>query len=418
MDITNIPLGVSDIRRSYSKSADLPVLNRFFEEDPVAIDGPTALLSRPGLRRWLSVGTGPFRGIYSQPGVFNDALFVVSGSGLYRINTNETVTLISGSIAGNPYNNVSMVATDAYLFIADGPTLWSYTDNSYAVGTYTASGAIANLDTVTIGTVVYRFTSGAVDTGAPAGTVANPWLVAMGANNTEALDNLAAAIEASGTPGLDYSLNLTAHPAINVVSFSSSGITIQAAVAGTSGNSIATTETGANTAWGAATLTTGGSTTFAQVTMPDGVGAIWVDVLASHVFVIPTQTNGFSGRFYWIEPAEYAIDPLNFATAERAPDPLYHAMTLGDHCWMFGVSTTEPWYATGDGAAPFQRVQGRVFDHGTWEGTPVKLGDSIIVADRDGNIWRIGDTAQRLSNHGIEQRIREAMAEEIKWSVA
>lgn len=416
-DTQNIPLGTSDINRSYSKSSEVPVLNRFFEQNPVGIDGPVALLSRPGLKRWLTLGSGPIRAIYSQPGAFDDALFVVSGSGLYRIDTDETTTLITNSIAGSPFNNVSMVATENYLFLADGPTLWYYTDNSYANGTLTASGAIANNDVVRLGSMYYKFTTGDVNTGSPAGTNANPWLVALGASNSEALSNLEAAIGATGTAGTTYSLTLTANTEATVTNTTSTTLNARALAAGTDGNSVATTETGANMAWGAATLTTGGSTTLQTITMPDLVGAIWVEVLASHVIVIPVQEGDMRGRFYWIEPAEVTIDPLNFATAERAPDPLYHAVTLGDHCWMFGKSTTEPWFATGDGTSPFMRVQGRVFDHGIWEGTPVKLGDSIIVTDRNGQVYQIGDTARRLSTHNIEERIRLGIADDIRWSL-
>jgi hypothetical protein len=84
------------------------------------------------------------------------------------------------------------------------------------------------------------------------------------------------------------------------------------------------------------------------------------------------------GRFYWIEPGEVSVDPLNFATAERAPDELFCCITLGDRTWFFGAATLETWYATGDGDAPFMRVQGLAFDHGAWEGTPVKIKDMIV----------------------------------------
>ena len=37
-----------------------------------------------------------------------------------------------------------------------------------------------------------------------------------------------------------------------------------------------------------------------------------------------------NGRFYWIEPGEHVIDPLNFATAERLPDPVLSVRAVGD----------------------------------------------------------------------------------------
>lgn len=410
MEITKVPLGLGDWRRDYSKSAAIPVINRFYETSPVISEGDSALLSRPGLKRWLSVGTGPFRGMYCQRGVFNDALFVVSGTGLYRINTDETVSLIGTSLAGNPNGFVSMVATDAHLFIADGTNLYYYTDDSYAKGTLTASGAISTGEQVRIGSVYYQFTSGSVDTGSPQGTAANPWLVALGGSTATALENLSAAILANGTSGTTYSTSLTKHSEVGVNSNSATTLVVQALDAGVDGNTIPTTETGVNLAWGAATLANGGTTAFSSITMPDGVGAIWVEVLASHVFVIPAQIDEKKGRFYWIEPAQITVDPLNFATAERAPDELYSCITLGDRIWFFGSGTLETWYATGDGISPFQRVQGMAFDHGAWEGTPVRIKDKIIAVDRDGSVWKISNQGvKKVSDHGVEQRVREAI---------
>jgi hypothetical protein len=53
-----------------------------------------------------------------------------------------------------------------------------YMENGFATGTIT--GTPANNDVVQIGGVYYKFTNGSVNAGAPAGTLANPWLVALG----------------------------------------------------------------------------------------------------------------------------------------------------------------------------------------------------------------------------------------------
>jgi hypothetical protein len=412
--LVNLPFVTSDWRRLLPQEVQLPLLNRYLEEDPTNIDGPTSLLARPGLKRWLNIGSGPIRGMYSQYGSFNDALFIVSGAGLYRVDKDETVTLLSASINGTPYNYVSMVATDTHLFVADGTTLWGYTDNGRSQGTLTSTGAITSGEQVRIGDIYYQFTSGSVDAGAPLGTSGAPWLVLLGASVPISLDNLAAAIEGSGTAGTDYSTALNPHTEVNVNSVSGTTLSIRALTPGVAGDSIVTTETGVNLAWTAGTLGEGGDTDFFQVDMPDTVGAIWVDVIASHVIVVVAEGNDMNGRFYWIEPAETEIDALNFATAERGPDPLYAAITFGDQFWLFGSGTTEPWYPTGNGDAPFMRVQGRVFDHGIWEGTPVKYKSAMLVVDRDGVVWDISGQVERISDHSIEQNIREAMAEQLK----
>src|SRR3546814_1160625 len=77
-------------------------------------------------------------------------------------------------------------------------------------------------------------------------------------------------------------------------------------------NTIATTETGASLAWSdGATLTGGGSAAVSQVYMPDDMGVIDVAVINSYVIVIPVQEDGYQGRFYWIDPGEIVVDPLN-----------------------------------------------------------------------------------------------------------
>jgi hypothetical protein len=74
----DIPLSRSDYFRGVAKEARIRTRNRYFEQNPVLTGKPATLIARMGLRRWLYVGAGPIRGVYSQPGSFNDAAFVVS----------------------------------------------------------------------------------------------------------------------------------------------------------------------------------------------------------------------------------------------------------------------------------------------------------------------------------------------------
>src|SRR3546814_18260491 len=105
-------------------------------------------------------------------------------------------------------------------------------------------------------------------------------------------------------------------------------------------NTIATTETGASLAWSdGATLTGGGSAAVSQVYMPDDMGVIDVAVINSYVIVIPVQEDGYQGRFYWIDPGEIVVDPLNFATAERSPAGIYGVVVFGDQFWLPGERT-------------------------------------------------------------------------------
>lgn len=275
--MARIPLGASVFERTVAQSPLVRLINRYFESDPTNQVEQAALLTRPALRRWLEVGDGPIRATYSQPGSFDDALFVVSNTNLYSVATDETIDSL-GSVSSNATGFVSMAATDTHLFIADGGVLSVY------------DGA-----------------------------------------------------------------------------------------------------------------------TVAAITTPDDVGIISVGHLNGYIICVVADGFDVNGRFYWIEPGEITIDPLHFATAERAPDPLWAVRVVGDQFWLFGTNTTEIWYATGDSTAPFQRIQGRLFDRGVWEGTDVQIKDRVIVVDTDGVVYAVGSQPDRISNNSIEQRIRESM---------
>lgn len=411
-----IPLGSNAYKREVAQDPEIKLINRYFEQDPTNQSEQAALLARPSLRRWITdLGTGPIRATYSQPGTFDDAIFAVSGYDLYRVDQDETTTLC-GTIDSTTLDSfVSMAATDdPFLFLCDGGTLWLYTDNGVASGTLTASGAIANNDTVKIDSIYYKWTTGSVDTGTPAGTAGSPWLVALGASNTEALSNLRAAINDSGGEGTTYSTALAIHSSVRATSSSTTTLSVAAISGGTGGNSISTTETGANIAWGGTTLSGGGTNSLTPVVTPDNVGIISVGYIASFVICVVAPGFNENGRFYWINPFETTIDPLNFATAERAPDPCWSVNVVGDQFWLPGAVTNEVWYPTGNELAPFLKLQARVFDRGVWEGTDVKVKDTVILVDRDGVVYSIGAGPVRISTHGIEERIRRAMNVQIQ----
>lgn len=410
-----IPLGRSDHRRSIAKQADIALVNRYFESDPVLTEDQVSLLARPGLKRWLEVGPGPIRKVYSATGAFSDALFAVSYNEFHRIDTNGTDTL-AGSITGaEARRSVSMTATGnigedpEYLFIADGAILWVYLDNGFARGVLTASGAISDTEQVRIADVYYQFTAGSVDAGTPDGTSSNPWLVALGGSTGATITNLFNAVNDTGAAGTDYSTALLENPDATAFNATSDQLYARARLPGAAGDGIVTTETGANLAWGAGTFQSGGSPSLTQVPMPGDVGAISVGYIGSFVIVVPAQGQGINGRFYWIEPGQTTVDALNFATAERSPDPIYEVVVFSDKFWLPGQSTTEVWYLTGDELVPMIRFQGVLFDRGTWEGTALQVKDSMIIVDSDGDVFQIAGGIQKISTPQIAERIRRAI---------
>lgn len=401
-----LPLGTSDFSRSVAGGPDIALINRYFEQDPTNTEDQVALLTRPGLRKWKTIGSGPIRNVYSQPGSFAEALFSPSGNTVYRIDPDETETNI-GTI-GTSSGGVSLTATDTYLFVADGASLKYYTTNDYARGTLTASGDVSAGENVVVGSVHYQFASD-VTVGTPDGTSGNPWLVSLGGSTSQALQHLFDAIGNTGIAGTDYSLSLTANTDATGDSVTATTMTVRAIDPGTGGNSVATTETLVNGSWGGTTLSGGGGSAFSTVTVPDNDGIISVAAIAQYVICVVAPSQEKNGRFYWIEPGEVTIDPLNYATAERSPDATSDAIVTGDQVWFPGQDSIEVWYPAGDPLIPFLRQQGRLFERGAWPGSVVKIGESMMLTDPTGNVWDVTDAPRLVSTPGIAQRIREAI---------
>lgn len=433
--MVNIVIGRSDYHRLVAKEPPVALRNRYFEENPVlnqVKERPNqrtefpALIARPGLKKFAEVGTGHIRFCFSAPGTFGDDAFVVSGLDLYRIDNAGTGTLI-GTISNDVLGGVSMAATGeigdgadavpAYLFITDGAVLWVYTENGSAIGHLEASGTISNAETVVIDGVYYAWTNASVDAGTPAGTIGSPWLVELGASASASLSNLYYAVNAGGGAGTTYSTALTAHPTVAATIQSGSDLYVAARLAGTAGNSIAVSETGANLAWTAATLAGGGAAQLRQVGMPNDVGAISVAHFNSYILVVPVQGMGVNGRFYWIEPGETFVDPLSFATAERSPDAVNQVVSLSDRFWLLGQSSSEAWVTTGDLLAPMIRMSGVLYEQGARQGTAVVINNTLILVDQNGDVQVIGGSIETVSTPDIAEAIREGIAYQQTYSV-
>ena len=409
----DIPLARGDYNRSLAKEPRMRLRNRYFEQNPILNDEPTALLARPGLHRWIAVGDGPIRSVYSEPGAFGDDLFVASGENLYRVSaTGDVVEIgfipsldIRGPVAMAATSNIG--DTPAYLFVAAGSSLMCYMEDGYAHAD--VSGSPANNDVIRVGDTYYRFTTGAVDTGTPLGTSGNPWLVAKGSSDADSWRNFAAALGATGVAGTDYSTALVPNPSATSSFYTGSTVRVRALAAGVVGDLIVTTTTGAVITWSSATLIDGGDPYWFQVKVPEDYGIISLAYIASHVVVVPTQGQDINGRFYWIKPGETVVDALDFATAERAPDPIHSVVVMQDQFWLMGTSTTEVWYFTGNIDSPVARMQGVVYDRGTWEGTTIRVGDSLLMVDPEGAVFQFNGGIKRISRPDIEQRIRQAI---------
>lgn len=275
----SVPLGHGTWMRTRADLSPIPLINRYYEDNPENTTEQTGLIERPALVSIINKGPGPGRRLFRQSGFAGGALFQVSGSQLWKHvmaipSRTITSTQITGTIAGN--GAPDFATSRGYMFVTDGVTL-QWTDGTTALATVATPGSI---------------------------------------------------------------------------SFSS------------------------------------------------------IDTFNDYIICVVANSD----RFYWIRPEEVIIDPLNFATAERFPDKVQQVRAVGDEFWLLGDKSIEVWRATGDGAAPFQRIEGRAFNFGIFGGTAVRMKDtSVIAVADDGTVFDIRGVPKPISNPGIAEATRNAI---------
>lgn len=114
-----------------------------------------------------------------------------------------------------------------------------------------------------------------------------------------------------------------------------------------------------------------------------------------------------SGKFYWSAVLDgRTVDGLDFATAESSPDPLRDVVVMRGNLFLLGESTIEVWYVTGALDLPFTRIDQRLYPIGVIAtGCARELDNTLFLIASDGLVVRLDEVAQRLSDHGIEERV-------------
>lgn len=156
--MVKVSFSASDYLRHVADEADVILRNRYYEQNPSLSEDGAALLARPGLKLWATVGDGPIRGIHSEPGAFGGDLFVASGPDLFRINNLGEATLLYSDLFNPDVGVVNMAITQAigddpdHLFVADGRNLFVYDGTDY--DPVTTPEDIGIFDVVTIASYV------------------------------------------------------------------------------------------------------------------------------------------------------------------------------------------------------------------------------------------------------------------------
>lgn len=109
---------------------------------------------------------------------------------------------------------------------------------------------------------------------------------------------------------------------------------------------------------------------------PDVVSPTTVAYLNSQ-FLLDTN-NGVPGRFVTSDPGTTSIDALNFAEAESHPDDISRIVAHNQVAYMFGPKSLEPWFNSGTGSPPWDRIQGGVKPYGLAGRDAIGVSDDFI----------------------------------------
>jgi len=115
--VPSLSYGISAFDRDKGQLPELKCVNLFAESARTS-EGQIALQSREGLATAQTDGTGPINGIYAEKGVFNEDLFTVSNTTIYRANASL------GTMAGTGATSWAGTATE--LLLTRGSTLKRY----------------------------------------------------------------------------------------------------------------------------------------------------------------------------------------------------------------------------------------------------------------------------------------------------
>ena len=103
------------------------------------------------------------------------------------------------------------------------------------------------------------------------------------------------------------------------------------------------------------------------------------------------------------------INGLNFASAESAGDDLLLPYAYGQWVYMMGKTTIEPWWNSGSGNPPFDRISGAISQKGLASRHAVSQTDQFLYfLGDDGNVYQIIQSAiKKISTPAVAFQINK-----------
>jgi hypothetical protein len=264
---------------------------------------------------------------------------------LYRVDLGKPTAAVNaaGNVNGEVTYRVTFLTEYGVESNAGGASTAVTPSEAAASGTLTISGTPADGDTVTIGSKTYTFKT----TLTPS---ANQVLIGGSAAN--ACANLASAINGTGNPGTDYASATSVHTQVTATSTAST-VVVTARSVGTGSNSIATTETGANLSFGAATLTGGQAgqsvnlTAIPTSTDPQVIARrIYRDLEGDRVYYFVDQIDDNTTTTYTDDVADASLGSATMPIAgddllDSSPPERMRAIAVHENR-IFGISGDDP----------------------------------------------------------------------------
>lgn len=155
---------------------------------------------------------------------------------------------------------------------------------------------------------------------------------------------------------------------------------------------------------------------FQQITDPDFAGAVTVAFIDNYFLF-----NQPNSQKIWVTQLldGTSIDPLDFSSADGAPDGVVGLIVDHREAWIFGTNSTEVWYNSGGVglnaavAFPLTRISGAFNEIGCAAPyTIAKMDNGVFWLSQDsrgqGMIYRAnGYVGQRISTHAVEWQIQQ-----------
>lgn len=223
--------------------------------------------------------------------------------------SDATTVTLRGRVPGTSLNTVATTETCANA---------SFPDTTLGGGTGASdAGVTTAAATVTIGAITYTVVDALSET---YGATAVPYQVLKGANEAAMIANLKKAINLTGTAGTEYSTGTAIHPQVRCTASDATTLTIKGIVVGTSLNTVATTETMANTAWADTTL--GGGTGASDAGIDTATATITIGT-RTYTFVteltetiLGTTVGAVADQIYYVTSVAVALDNMKLAINE------------------------------------------------------------------------------------------------------